>query len=496
MVEDDLLFGKTIKKYLEKTLPLEVEFYTKPQDCIESLCAFQDSLQERPEPFCLVTDISFKNESGADGLYLIDTLKERGLSFVSLAMTGFASIETAISATRKGVFHYLTKPFGPEVLADLIKRACIEKLNVSAETFNSKSAQEKNDKFSSVAVFSDSISRKYKIERPSEDDIFCGMIGRSPIMKDVFERIEKVAKSDSTVLIGGPSGTGKELVANAIHELSTRAAGPMVSVNCGAIPGELLESELFGHEKGAFTGAISGRKGRFELADKGTIFLDEIGDMPLLLQVKLLRVLQSRSIERVGSTTTTPIDVRIVTATHRNLEESVREGHFREDLFYRLNVIPVRLPALSKRKEDIPLLIGHFLKRFVSADGRNSLDFDDESLELLMHYDWPGNVRELENLIERLVILRGGNIIRARDLPPKFLSCKPSSDLLEAHVTLPEDGIDLKRTLSEIEDSLIGQALNRTNGNKNQASKLLNMNRTTLIEKIKKKTNLSSHLEH
>ena len=317
--------------------------------------------------------------------------------------------------------------------------------------------------------------------------MFCGMIGRSPQMKKVFERIQKVAASDSTVLVTGPSGTGKELVANAIHHLSIRKPGPMVSVNCGAIPAELLESELFGHEKGAFTGAISSRKGRFELANQGTIFLDEIGDMPLLLQVKLLRVLQNRTIERVGATITTPIDVRIVTATHRDLEKRVQEGDFREDLFYRLNVIPIRIPSLKERREDIPLLISHFLGRFVSADGRNRIDFDDEALEVLMSYDWPGNVRELENLIERLVILRGGGVVGARDLPAKFLEGRPGIISTSSMITLPQDGLDLKQVLGEIEDSLIAQALERTDGNKNQASKLLRVNRTTLIEKMKKK---------
>jgi two-component system, NtrC family, response regulator PilR len=329
--------------------------------------------------------------------------------------------------------------------------------------------------------------KKFKIESPTEEDVFCGMIGRSKKMRTVFERIKKVAHTDSTVLIVGPSGTGKELVANAIHDLSKRNNERIVSVNCGAIPSELLESELFGHMKGSFTGAISDRKGRFELASKGTIFLDEIGDMPLLLQVKLLRVLQSRQIEPVGAAKTVNIDVRIITATHRDLDRAVLEGNFREDLFYRLNVIPVKVPSLAERREDIPLLISYFLSRFVSADGRNNLEFDEEALELLMAYDWPGNVRELENLVERLVILRGGSVIRRADLPAKFLRNRPISHAYESLISLPDDGMDLKFTLSEIENSLIVQALDRTGGNKNQASKLLHMNRTTLIEKMKKK---------
>lgn len=481
LVEDDKVFGKTLKKFLDKKLNLPVRYFTSPSDCLIALGEV-----ENKKPFILVSDISF-DDGGADGLLLVDILKERGHNFVSIVMTGFASIETAITATKKGVFHYLTKPFELNVLADLVVKAAQTKLSVpeyqvrrsiSGIVDTNEKKKEKNKIFTS----------KFKIEEPTEDDMFCGMIGRSRQMKEVYERIKKVAASDSTVLINGPSGTGKELIANAIHMLSNRKNNNLVSVNCGAIPGELLESELFGHEKGAFTGAISSRKGRFELSDKGTIFLDEIGDMPLLLQVKLLRVLQSRVIERVGSSTVTPIDVRIVTATHRDLEKAVGDGNFREDLYYRLNVIPIKVPALADRREDIPLLISYFLSRFVSADGRNRIEFEDDTLELLMGYDWPGNVRELENLMERLVILRGGSSIRACDLPTKFLRNSPFNiSAYNSIINLPEEGIDLKGILSNIEDSLITQALKKTEGNKNQASKLLSMNRTTLIEKMKKK---------
>ncbi|MFW5887519.1 MAG: sigma-54 interaction domain-containing protein, partial [Bacteriovoracia bacterium] len=289
-------------------------------------------------------------------------------------------------------------------------------------------------------------------------------------------------------LITGASGTGKELVANSIHVLSQRTNERKISVNCGAIPSELLESELFGHIKGAFTGAISNRIGRFEAANGGTIFLDEIGDMPLLLQVKLLRVLQNRQIEPVGGNRPIDVDVRIIAATHRDLDKAVQEKKFREDLYYRLNVIPIKLPLLKERREDIPLLISHFLNRFVSADGSNNLRFTEDALELLIGYDWPGNVRELENLIERLVILRGGNLIKPEDLPAKIYRNNPMATSFYRNIfELPEDGVDLKQVLSDIEDSLIEQALSKTGGNKNQASKLLQLNRTTLIEKMKKK---------
>lgn len=485
LVEDDELLGKSIKLYLERVLGLNVFWFLSPHACQEALSErLTLTSSEIPlDPFCLITDISFE-DGGADGLLLIDILKERGFKFVSLVMTGFASIETAIQATKKGVFHYLTKPFDLEVLGDLVKKAMIKQLGVSDTLFSPDTHETPKPMRPAAGVF----TRSFKIEAPTEDDFFCGMVGRSKVMRDVFERIKKVASSDSTVLINGPSGTGKELVATAIHKLSKRTNGTMVSVNCGAIPSELLESELFGHEKGSFTGAISSRKGRFEVANNGTIFLDEIGDMPLLLQVKLLRVLQSRMIERVGSTEAYPINVRIITATHRNLEAAVGNGDFREDLYYRLNVIPIRVPALSQRREDIPLFISHFLSRYSSADGRNTIEFDDESLELLMTYSWPGNVRELENLMERLVILKGGSIIRASDLPAKFLEHFPSQvNNYESLIKLPEDGVDFKKIISDIEDSLILQALEKTGGNKNQASKLLSLNRTTLIEKMKKK---------
>ncbi len=487
LVEDDRVLGTTIKRYLEKKLGLNVHFFLSPSECLVELDKkIKNETVVNQTPFCLITDISFE-AGGSDGLLLVDLLKERGHHFVSIVMTGFASIETAINATKKGVFHYLTKPFELEILSDLVTKAFTKKLNVPTSVFTSSEAQ-MTKTVSSMTPTTHLFQSKFKIEMPGPDDLFCGMVGRSKQMKQVFERVKKVAASDSTVFISGPSGTGKELVANALHNLSTRKSHNMVSVNCGAIPSELLESELFGHEKGAFTGAISSRKGRFEMAHRGSIFLDEIGDMPLLLQVKILRVLQNRVIERVGSTEVTEIDVRIITATHRNLEAAVSDGNFREDLYYRLNVIPIKIPALCERREDIPLLIAYFLSKFVSADGRNNIEFDDEVLELLIGYDWPGNVRELENLIERLVILKGGNQIKVSDLPAKFLKATPQNlDSYKNVISLPDEGVDLKQLLSDIEDSLINQALEITGGNKNQASKLLSMNRTTLIEKMKKK---------
>lgn len=477
IVEDDKLLGLSLKKYLEQSLKLKILLFSSSEDCLNYFATEHN----KENPFCLVTDISL--EQGSDGLLLIDILKDRGFEFVSIAMTGFASVETAIAATKKGVFHYLTKPFELENLKKLIIQALQTKL---ATVFPKEIVSEGEGVFGNPER--SRLPSKLKIERPTVEDSFEGMIGRSKAMKDVFERIARVAKTDSTILIMGPSGTGKELVASAIHRLSGRNQKNRVSVNCGAIPAELLESELFGHVKGAFTGAISNRKGRFEMAQGGTIFLDEIGDMPQLLQVKLLRVLQERQIEPVGSSESIDIDVRVIAATHRDLEKAVQEGKFREDLFYRLNVIPIKMPALKDRREDIPLLISHFLDRFVSADRSNEISFAPLTMDLLMGFDWPGNVRELENVIERLVILRGGNEILPEDLPAKIFRSNPlATNQYKTLFELPEVGVDLKQILSDIEDSLIRQAMNRTQGNKNQASKLLALNRTTLIEKMKKK---------
>jgi len=348
---------------------------------------------------------------------------------------------------------------------------------------------------------------------------FAGIIGKSPAIQAIYEAISKVADTDSTVLISGESGTGKELVARAIHQLSVRAKGPLIPVNCGAIPAELLESELFGHVKGAFTGAISNRNGRFELAQGGSIFLDEIGDMPSMLQVKLLRVLQERQFEPVGGTRSIPADVRIIAATNKDLEVAVKERTFREDLFYRLNVIPIHVPALRERRSDVPFLIECFSQRFNQEKKRNVKFNNPEVIDLFLRYDWPGNVRELENLIERLVVFCGDGEVELKDLPSKIFErvelaqSRPGAQGKFGFAThtlaqidagqlqlsggqsfprfvLPDDGIDLREIINAFENDILSQALSRTRGNKNKASELLKMNRTTLVEKLKKK-NLS-----
>lgn len=318
------------------------------------------------------------------------------------------------------------------------------------------------------------------------------IIGKSRPILNLFETIEKVAASNATILIQGESGTGKELAARAIHQLSERCNNHFVPVNCGAIPEDLLESELFGHVKGSFTGAYANRIGRFEMADKGTLFLDEIGDMKASLQVKLLRVLQNREIEPVGSTRSHKVDVRIIAATNQNLEQMVADKDFREDLYYRLSVIPIVMPPLRERSDDIPLLIHSFLTRFNNDRRHLVKGFTKETLGILCNYQWPGNVRELENLVERLVTLKNSGFITPDDLPEKYLTnsesiktdCQNNSALAEK---LPLDGICLNTAVDAFERNLITQALARTGGNKKEAAQLLNLKRTTLIEKLKKK---------
>jgi transcriptional regulator with GAF, ATPase, and Fis domain len=332
------------------------------------------------------------------------------------------------------------------------------------------------------------------------------IIGESPQIREVFDIVGRAAGSQSTVMIYGESGTGKELIARALHLNSPRANKPFIAVNCAAIPHDLLESELFGYEKGAFTGAVNTRIGRIELANQGTIFFDEIGDMPPPLQVKLLRVLAEREIDRIGSTKSTPVDIRVITATHRNLEVAIEEGSFREDLYYRLNIIPLTLPPLRHRKTDIPLLVSYFLKQFNGAGIPKSIN--GEAMNVLMNYSWPGNIRELANFVERMVVLSIGSTITPRDLPEKVLGEVPKekwapledrseptenpAQLLQQslkqsfHVGIPDEGINLKKLVENFEKELLIEALEKTGWVKNKAATLLNLNRTTLVEKLKK----------
>lgn len=329
-----------------------------------------------------------------------------------------------------------------------------------------------------------------------------GIIGDSPALAEVFKVLEKVAPTDSTVLVTGESGTGKELLVRALHQNSARRTGPFVPINCGAIPKELLESELFGHEKGAFTHAIRTRPGRFELADTGTIFLDEIGEMDLSLQVKILRALQEKEIERVGGTTIKKVDVRVVAATNRDLEDEVKAGRFREDLFYRLNVIPLHLPPLRERGNDILLLADHFLNSHCEAKCRKQLGIAEKAKEMLLTYTWPGNVRELENFMERLSILCEGDQVDPEDIPDKIfhdIGEKPLKRVVETVPMRPagfdwptlkdmkDKDLKLKDFLEAIEGRLLAEALEKADGVKNKAAELVGIKRTTLIEKLKKR---------
>ncbi len=330
------------------------------------------------------------------------------------------------------------------------------------------------------------LSAKQKVGTSIRQTSFAGIISECPQMQKVFSIVEKVARTDSTVLVLGESGTGKELIARALHKLSGRT-GKLVPVNCGAIPEEILESELFGHEKGSFTGAINSRIGRFQLADGGTIFLDEIGEMSPKLQVKLLRVLQERKVEPVGSTRTIDVNVRVIAATNKDLKEEVKAGRFREDLYYRLQVVPIELPALRSRGADAGILVRHFMSRACENLQKPLVEITPAALGIMTGYNWPGNVRELENLIERLAILNDTGRLEASELPEYMRTQSGSCQIIELGDDLPSVGVDFNDLVDKFETKLISLALSKTNWNKKAAARLLHLNRTTLVEKIKKK---------
>jgi DNA-binding NtrC family response regulator len=399
---------------------------------------------------------------GIQGLELVRQIHDVQPDLPCIVITGYGSAEASVDALRAGAFWYLEKPFDQTSL-DVIRRLvdqAIEHGRLKAEN----------------RLLQRQLRTRYRFEN---------IVGSSPALRYALEMVEKVADSDSTVLITGESGTGKELFARALHYNSRRADRLLVTVNCGAIPEELLESELFGHVRGAFTNAVSHRQGRFSLAHGGTIFLDEIGDMSPNLQVKLLRVLQERTFEPVGSSKSVSVDVRVVAATNQDLPVAIREKRFREDLYYRLNVIPIEVPPLRERREDVPLLIRHFLDTLNAEKGRGVTGFEEQALERVLAHDWPGNVRELENLIERLVILRGEGEIRLEDLPPPFNSVR--SPLRTDAPRIPSTGIPFNDVVDRFETDLILQALEQTHWNKQRAAQILGLNRTTLLEKIKKK---------
>lgn len=398
-----------------------------------------------PASFSLVlTDLRLP---GIDGLAFLKRVVRETPSLPIIVMTAFGTVETAVEAMKAGASDYVLKPFALEDLMITIEKV----LELHALRHENKRLKAE-------------LGRRYDFEE---------IIGRSMRMAEVFDAAEKVAPTRSTVLLGGESGTGKGLLARAIHHHSPRSDGPFVKINCSALPENLMESELFGYEKGAFTGASQSHAGKFEQADKGTVFLDEIGDVPLPIQVKLLRVLQEREFERLGGKKTIHVDVRIIAATNQDLRAALEQGTFREDLYYRLNVVPVNLPPLRERKEDIPQLVDHFLKKFAADTGGSARSISPKALEKITAYHWPGNVRELENIIERSMVLSRNDVIQGEDI--QLDACSVSTSAVDGVPFLP-DGM----TMEQYEQELIREALRRTDDNKSQAARLLGLTRNAL----------------
>ncbi len=397
---------------------------------------------------------------GINGIEILKKIKLESPYTHVILVTGHASAESAVEAMKEGAFDYVTKPIDFRNLKTLVAKG-FEKSRLVAENL----------------YLRQQLRGKYK---------FANIIGNSPSMQQVFARIERIINTDSTILILGESGTGKELVAKAIHFNSQRRDKPFVAINCGAIPAELLESELFGHVRGSFTGAVADKPGKFELADHGTVFLDEIATMPAHLQMKLLRVLQEQEVERVGGNRKIQLDVRVISATNANLEEEVRKGTFREDLYYRLNVIPILLPPLRGRLEDIALLARHFLQQTCREMDRPLKSISPAAMQALEAYDWPGNVREMENVIERTVALTDAEIIDVGDLPSAIARLGGQDSPAISFPRVTPEGVDMSRIIEEIERRMILEALELGRGVKARAASLLNLNRTTLVEKIKR----------
>ncbi len=397
---------------------------------------------------------------GIGGREVLQAALERYPDIIAIIITGYGTVKDAVDAIKQGAADFIAKPFQFDELLHVIDSA-----------FEQRRLRSEN------AYLRAQLEERYRLD---------GIIGRSRTMRDLFQLLETVAQSSSTVLIIGETGTGKELAAKAIHHNSARRAQRFVAINCSAIPETLLEAELFGHVRGAFTGAVATRQGRIEQAHKGTLFLDEIGTMSPALQAKLLRVLQEREFERVGDSHPIKVDVRVIAATNSELRKMVAEGTFREDLFYRLNVIPVHLPPLRDRREDIPLLARHFLERFCreQVPARTPPTVAQDAMRALMAYAWPGNVRQLENVVERAIALTPGRTqIELPDLPAEMQQVEEAADL---GAWFPDGGVDLEAHISAIELSLIRQSLERTGGNKRRAAELLNIKRTTLVEKLKR----------
>jgi len=401
----------------------------------------------------IITDLRLP---GIDGARVIQAARERYPGIVAIVITGYGTVKDAVDAIKRGASDFIAKPFQFDELIHVLQKA-MEQRRLTSEN----------------AYLRSQLEQRYQFE---------GILGHSRPMQKLFHVLETVVRSSSTILITGETGTGKEVVARAIHHNSARRAYRFVALNCSAIPETLLEAELFGHVRGAFTGAVGARQGRFEQAHKGTLFLDEVGTMSNALQMKLLRALQEREFERVGDSQTIKVDVRVIAATNSDLAKMVAEGTFREDLYYRLHVIPIHLPPLRDRREDIPVLVKHFLEKFAPG---SQMQLSQVAMRALMAYHWPGNVRQLENAMERAVALSGGRReIDSGDLPAELQVTPPAT--ATPSVEFPEDGLDLPAYLAAIERDLIRRSLDRTGGNRNRAAELLRIKRTTLVEKLKR----------
>ena len=393
-----------------------------------------------------------------DGMQVLENAILKTTKTMCIILTGHGTIKSSVEAIKKGAFDYITKPVSPTELLIYVEKA-----------LKFKNLEEENVRLKKE------LKGKYHYKN---------IVGTSKVIKKIYDLIEKVSDSDGTVLISGASGTGKELIARSIHYNSQRGDNPLVVINCGAIPETLLESELFGHEKGAFTGAYKKRIGRFEMANGGTIFLDEIGEMSPTLQIKLLRVLQEQQFERVGGTKTLHVDLRFVAATNKNLTTAINMEKFREDLYYRLNVIPIKVPSLKQRRSDIPLLVDFFLKKFQKGKSDKLTGFSQVAMDAILSYDWPGNVRELENVIKRLTILCEGPVVSFDDLPENMQNVSGSRH--PDNEVIIDNELNLNEAVQDYEKRIILEALEKTNWVKSKAAKLLNINRTTLVAKIKK----------
>jgi two-component system, NtrC family, response regulator AtoC len=402
-------------------------------------------------PDVVLTDVRMPKMGGLD---LLSTLKAKGNEATVIVMSAYGNMDLALDAMKAGAYDYVQKPFKPDEVVLALRKA-----------------EERELLRRENRALRDEIRKEHRFE---------DILAKSPRMQEIFRTITKIAEYKTTVLVTGESGVGKELVARAIHRRSTRRGGPFVAVNCGAIPENLLESELFGHKKGAFTDAVHDRRGLFEEATEGTLFLDEIGELPLGLQVKLLRVLEDEKIRRVGDTRDTQVDVRIITATHRDLHAETKAGRFREDLFYRLNVLPIHCPPLRERRDDIPLLIDHFVAKNNTRLGTSIRGLDTETRRLLYEYSWPGNVRELENTIERAMVLSEGEQIIAADLPERIREARDP-----VQVQLASGELSVKKTTRIIEEILIRRALQKTKGNRTRAAEVLEISHRALLYKIK-----------